>query len=58
MMTTVYRKGDHLKGKKVICESRKMSPIKIINKTGRHKAQQIILRDNVDCYIDIELNYL
>lgn len=35
-----------------------MSPIKIINKTGRHKAQQIILRDNVDCYIDIELNYL
>lgn len=35
-----------------------MSPIKIINKTGRHKAQQIILRDNVDYYIDIELNYL
>lgn len=58
MITTVYRKGDYLKGKKVICESRKMSPIKIINKTGRHKAQQIILRDNVDCYIDIELNYL
>jgi len=57
-MTTVYRKGDYLKGKKVICESRKMSPIRVINKTGRHKAQQITLQDNVDCYIDVEFDFL
>lgn len=46
------KKGDTIKGDKIICEARKISNIQLINKSGRHKAQRIVLRDNAVCIVD------
>ena len=51
MMTTYYNNGDALKGDIIECESRKMSKKKKIRKSGRHKAQSIVLKDNAECTI-------
>lgn len=50
-MTTLSNVGDELIGDKVICESRQIKNKTVINKTGRHKAQSVILKDNVKCRI-------
>jgi hypothetical protein len=52
------REGDIIKGDRIIGEARKISDIQVIAKTGRHKAQRIILRDNAMCYIDKKLKYM
>lgn len=58
-MSTVHtREGDIIKGDRIIGEARKISDIQVIVKTGRHKAQRIILRDNAMCYIDKKLKYM
>ena len=41
LSVTVGKTGD-----KIICEARQIKGHKIINKTGRHKTQRIILKDN------------
>ncbi len=51
-MTTYTEIGDTIKGDKIIAEARKISDITIIAKSGRHKAQRVILKDDVICYID------
>lgn len=48
-MTTLFRKGDELVGDKIVCEARQIKGLKVINKTGRHKAQRIVLKDNAKC---------
>lgn len=57
-MNTYTNKGDTIKGDRVIAEARKIHTARIINKSGRHKAQQIILKDNVKCVIDKELKHI
>ncbi|NYB26006.1 MAG: hypothetical protein HVN34_01530 [Methanobacteriaceae archaeon] len=58
-MPTIHtREGDIIKGDRIIGEARKISDIQVIAKTGRHKAQRIILRDNAMCYIDKKLKYM
>ena len=44
--------GDTIKGDKIVVEARKIDKIKVIAKSGRHKAQQTTLRDNAVCVID------
>lgn len=56
---TIYTKiGDTIKEDKIICESRKISDITKINKSGRHKAQRITLRDNAMCIIEREVHFI
>ena len=50
--------GDTIKGDKIIAEARKISDVRIIAKTGRHKAQRTVLRDNALCYIDKRIRSL
>jgi len=51
-MSQIYtKKGDTLKGDKIVAEARKISDPVIIVKSGRHKAQRVILKDNALCRI-------
>ncbi|KZX16408.1 hypothetical protein [Methanobrevibacter curvatus] len=43
-MTTYTEEGTTIKGNILVVEARKISDAKVINKSGRHKTQQIILR--------------
>lgn len=50
-MPTYYEIGDRLIGDKIICESRQIRTQQPINKSGRHKAQRIVLKDNAEATI-------
>jgi hypothetical protein len=50
-MSTYIEEGAIIKGAKIIGEARKISDPVIITKTGRHKAQRIVLSDNAMCRI-------
>ena len=50
--------GDIIKGHRIIGEARRISEVQVIVKSGRHKAQRIILRDNAMCLTDKKLKYL
>jgi hypothetical protein len=52
------KKGDTIKGDRIIGEARKISDVKVIVKSGRHKAQRITLRDNAMCLIDKKLKII
>lgn len=53
-MAVHVKKGDKIKGDRIQCEARKISNPIPIPKSGRHKAQQIILRNNAECEIKKE----
>ena len=58
-MIEVYtNEGTIIKGDRITCEARKISDIQVIAKSGRHKAQRIILRDNAMCLIDKKLKFI
>lgn len=50
--------GDIIRGDRIIGEARMISDIQVIVKSGRHKAQRIILRDNAMCLIDKKLKFI
>ena len=55
----IYTKvGDTIKGDKILVESRKIAKIQVIHKTGRHKAQKTVLKDNAICIIDQEMRII
>ena len=56
-MVTCFKKGDKIKGEKVYCEARKVNPLKPSPKTGRHKIQRVMLRNNVECEIEKETKH-
>ena len=58
-MSKIYtNKGDIIKGDTIIGEARKISNITIIIKTGRHKEQRVILKDNAMCRIAKKLKFI
>ena len=57
-MTIYTKKGDAIKGDKIIAEARKMSKVVVIAKSRRHKSQKIVLRDNALCVIDKRIRSL
>lgn len=58
MSKTYTDEGATIKGKKIVGEARKISDPIIITKSGRHKAQRIILSDNVMCRIAKKFRYI
>lgn len=56
-MTTYFKKGDKIKGEKIKCEARKISAPRPVNKSGRHKTQQIDLKNNAECIIEKETKH-
>ena len=58
-MPEIYTgRGTIIKGDRIVCEARKISQTKVIVKSGKHKAQKVILRDNAMCIIVKELKFL
>jgi hypothetical protein len=47
-----YEVGDSIHAHRIIAEARKVSDPVVIVKTGRHKAQRIILTENALAIID------
>ena len=55
----VYTKvGDTIIGDKIIVEARKILEPTVIVKTGRHKSQRTVLKDNAMCIIDKKAKFL
>ncbi|MCR4369438.1 MAG: hypothetical protein NUV67_06040 [archaeon] len=50
-MTTLFEVGDSVKGDLVLAQARKIKRPQVIVATGRHKAQRVILEENVFCVI-------
>ena len=58
-MSPIYtEKGDTIKGSTIVGEARKISDPIILSKTGRHKAQRVILKDNGMCRIAKKLKFI
>jgi hypothetical protein len=47
-----YEEGDCIHGYRIRAEARKISDPHVIAKTGRHKAQRIILTENAEAIIE------
>ncbi len=50
--------GDTIRGYRIYAEARKISDSTVINKTGRHRAQRVILLDNAMARIERKLKWL
>ena len=57
-MTICYEIGDKIKGYRILCEARQIKQPKVIPKSGRHKAQRTILKDNAEATILAKVKYL
>jgi len=55
----IYTKvGDTIIGDKIIVEARKILESTVIVKTGKHKAQRTVLKDNAKCIIDKKAKFI
>lgn len=50
--------GSTIKGAIIVGEARKISDPIVIPKSGRHKAQRIILKDNAMCRISKKFKFI
>jgi len=57
-MATYTDEGDAIKGATIIGEARKFQDPIVIAKSGRHKSQRVILKDNAMCRIAKKLKYI
>ncbi len=53
-----HEEGDSVHGYRIRAEARKISDPRVIAKTGRHKAQRIILTENVEAVIERKLGWI
>ncbi|MDP3066949.1 MAG: hypothetical protein Q8N08_09460 [Methanobacteriaceae archaeon] len=58
MSKTYTEERSTIKGKKIVGEARKISDPIIIPKSGRHKAQRIILSENAMCRIAKKFKFI
>lgn len=57
-MTECYEAGDTLHGYRIRAEAHKVRDPRIIAKSGRHKAQRIILTENAEVVIERKLGWI
>jgi hypothetical protein len=53
-----YEEGDIIHGYRIRAEARKISDPTVIAKTGRHKAQRVILTENAEAIIERKLGWI
>ncbi len=53
-----YEVGDTIRGSRIYAEARKISDPAVIVKTGRHKAQRVILSENAVARIERKLRWV
>ena len=57
-MAECYDKGDTPHGYRIRAEARKIGDPPVIVKTGRHKAQRVILTENAEAVIERKLGWI
>lgn len=57
-MSVYTEEGDTIVGDVLVGEARKVSKPVVIAKTGRHKAQRIVLREDAKCRIEKKLRFI
>jgi len=57
-MTECYGAGDALHSCRIRGDARKVSDPRVIAKSGRHKAQRIILTENAEAVIERKLGWI
>ena len=57
-MSTYSELGDRLIGDTIVCEARQIKTKPPIYKTGRHKAQRIVLKDNAEATITKKARFI
>ena len=58
MSETYAAEGTTIKGETIVGEARKISDVRVIVKSGRHKAQRVILKDNAECIIAKQYKFI
>jgi len=58
MSETYTTGGTTIKGQTIVGEARKISDVRVIVKSGRHKAQRVILKDNAKCTIAKQYKFI
>lgn len=53
-----YEEGDIIHGYRIRAEARKISDPTVIAKTGKHKAQRVILTENAEAIIERKLGWI
>ncbi len=53
-----YEVGDTVRGSRIYAEARRITDPVVIVKTGRHKAQRVILSDNALARIERKLRWV
>jgi hypothetical protein len=53
-----YEVGDSIHGYRIRAEARKVSDPQVIAKSGRHKAQRVILTENAEAIIERKLGWI
>lgn len=54
LATSIHRSpGDALAGDQVIAEARKIGPTMVVTGTSSHRMQEVVLKRNVLCVIDL-----
>ncbi len=53
-----FQDGDSIHGYRIRAEARKISDPHVIAKTGRHKAQRLILTENAEAIIERKLGWI
>ena len=56
MPTTLFDTGDALRGDRKLIVARRISPSRVINQSGRHRAVTVTARDNAHCVIQVPLH--
>ena len=57
-MKTYTEEGDTIVGAILVGEARSISKPRVIIKTGKHKAQRTILKENARCRIEKKLRFI
>ena len=57
-MSVYTEEGDTIVGDVLVGEARKVSKPAVIVRTGRHKAQRIVLREAAKCRIEKKLRFI
>ena len=55
MPTTLFDTGDAIRGDRILIIARRISPSRVINQSGRHRAVTVTARDNAHCVIQVPL---
>jgi hypothetical protein len=55
-MTTLFEAGDAIRGDRIAVNARRLGPSRVVSRSGRHNAQELVAKDEVYCVIEMPLS--